>query len=533
PYKIGGTWNTGANLTLRAADINNDGTPDLWTTGPNGTITTWTVTNLTNGTGTITKKADQALITANHAWPLADAESGPVTGGNIAKDPVGALNATGSGATWNTGDLFDPSVLMNGTNSTLATGGPAVDTTGDFTISAWVKPTAAGGTILSQDGTNTAALKLWVDASDRSWRVAMSQSDSTNPVWDTATAGANSARLGVWTRVTVSYEKANGRLGLYLGELNKGVAIHSIRWKATGAFRMGAHRSSATGYAGYFAGQLSEVLAWNEVVSPVQPVPAGPRHDFSGDGYPDVLALYTPNNDILLYKGNGAAGFQGSTVIGGNWVNFDIVFSPGDFDGDGKPDVLARHKTTKQLYLYRGNGTGGFSGSKILSGDWSAYDMMFSPGDFDGDGKADVMARHATTKDIHLFRGDGNGNLIAGSTIVGAKWAYFDVIFSPGDFDGDGNPDVMARHSTTKDIYLYRGGGNGKFLPGSTIVGANWTYFDRIFSVGDFNMDGNTDVIARYSPTKDLYLYEGNGVGGFKPGYTVIGANWTYFDLLF
>ncbi|MFC0003706.1 FG-GAP-like repeat-containing protein [Micromonospora siamensis] len=536
PYALP-TWQAGATVSLRAADVNADDIPDLWTTGTdaNGaaTVSTWTVGSLANGVGAITRAAGQGLITANHAWQLADAESGAVSGADVAEDAVGGLHASGT-ATWNTGDLFDPSVKMNGTSGQLSTAGRAIDTNADFTVSAWVKPTAPGGTILSQDGVNTAGFRLWVDASDNSWRVAMAQSDVTSPVWDTATAGANSARMGAWTRVTVSYEKANGRLGLYLGALNKGVGVHTSAWNATGGFRMGAHKTSAAGYGSWFSGQLSDVLAWNQVVSPVQAVPAGPRRDFTGDGNPDVMARYTPTNDLWLYSGDGAGRFQsGWSVIGANWVAFDTVISPGDFDGDGKADVIARHGTSKDLYLYRGNGRGGFiSGYTIIGANWSAFDTIFSPGDFDGDGKADVMARHATTKDIYLYRGSGTGTFLSGSTIVGANWSAFDTIFSPGDFDGDGKTDVMARHATTKDIYLYRGSGSGRFASGSTIVGSNWAYVDRIFSVGDFNMDGNTDVIARHTTTKDLYLYEGNGIGRFKSGYSVIGANWTYFDLI-
>ncbi len=537
PYSFP-AWNAGTALTLRAADINADGTADLWTVGAQGEVTTWTVSNLNAGmgTGSIAAAPKQGLITANHAWQLTDRESGPVEDAAAATDAIGNLTASGSAARWQTGDLFDPSVLFNGTSSALATTSPAFATNADFTVSAWVKPNSAGGTILSQSGTSTAGFRLWIDASDNSWRAAMPQSDSTSPVWDVATAGANSARLGVWTHVTVSYERANGRLGIYLGAVNKGVGIHTSAWNATGPFLMGAHKTSATSTGGWFSGQLSEVLVWSKVVSPEQTKPAGPNRDFTGDGIPDVMARLTSNNDVVLYKGDGAGRFQsGSTVIGGNWVNFDIVFSPGDFNGDGYTDVIARHKTTKQLYLYRGNGRGGFiQGYTIIGDNWSAFDTIFSAGDFDGDGKTDVMARYTATKDIWFYKGDGNGNIITSSaTIVGGNWSAFDTIFSPGDFDGDGKTDVMARHSTTKDIYLYRGSGSGRFASGWTIVGSNWAYVDRIFSVGDFNMDGNTDVIARYSSTKDLYLYEGNGIGRFRSGYKVIGAKWTAFDLIF
>jgi hypothetical protein len=50
-----------------------------------------------------------------------------------------------------------------------------------------------------------------------------------------------------------------------------------------------------------------------------------------------------------------------------------------DFNGDGKTDVLARHATTKDLHLYRGNGTGGFATGtgENISNNWSAFDKIF------------------------------------------------------------------------------------------------------------------------------------------------------------
>ena len=50
-----------------------------------------------------------------------------------------------------------------------------------------------------------------------------------------------------------------------------------------------------------------------------------------------------------------------------------------DFDGDGDADVLARHATTKDLHLYRGNGAGGFQGGTgaSVSTNWSAFDLIF------------------------------------------------------------------------------------------------------------------------------------------------------------
>ncbi|MGC4808108.1 hypothetical protein [Micromonospora sp. DT233] len=62
-YALSSTWNTGTNVTLRAADIGNDGTPDLWTVGAGGSTVLWRVSNLTAGTGTIAADPARTLTT--------------------------------------------------------------------------------------------------------------------------------------------------------------------------------------------------------------------------------------------------------------------------------------------------------------------------------------------------------------------------------------------------------------------------------------------------------------------------------------
>ncbi|MFG1842567.1 FG-GAP-like repeat-containing protein, partial [Micromonospora sp. NPDC049175] len=99
----------------------------------------------------------------------------------------------------------------------------------------------------------------------------------------------------------------------------------------------------------------------------------------------------------------------------------------------------------------------------------------------------------------------------------------------------DGDADLLARNSSTKDLHLYRGNGSGGFQSGTgTAISNNWANFDLIFSVGDFDRDGDGDVLARSSSTKDLHLYRGNGSGGFQSGTgTAVSNNWGNFDRLF
>jgi hypothetical protein len=119
--------------------------------------------------------------------------------------------------------------------------------------------------------------------------------------------------------------------------------------------------------------------------------------DWSGDGRADVLAV-DPGERLLLYRGNGAGGWitAAGAPIGAGWGAFTAVLSPGDFSGDGKPDVLAR-RSDGALLLYRGNGASGWitgAGEQIGAG-WQHFTAVLPGGDFSGDGKPDVLARRS------------------------------------------------------------------------------------------------------------------------------------------
>ena len=262
-------WNKAASVRLRAADVNNDGLPDFWTVGDGGVSKVWRLISLSGTIGAITAEADRTVLTADHAWHFADAPEG-LASSVPAVDAVGSLTATGSGgAAWRTGDLFDPSMTLEGTNSTLTTTSAAVATDAAFSISVWAKPNASGGTVVSQDGNNTAGFKLWADTSDSSWRFAMSRSDTASPVWDTVSSGAGTALVGVWTKLTITFKNANNNLSnmyVYINGRVAGAAVHPTTWRAGGSLRFGSAKTGASTVGSYFNGQLSLVEAWDSVV---------------------------------------------------------------------------------------------------------------------------------------------------------------------------------------------------------------------------------------------------------------------------
>lgn len=254
--------------------------------------------------------------------------------------------------------------------------------------------------------------------------------------------------------------------------------------------------------------------------------------DFDGDGKNDLLAV-TTDGALRLYAGNGTGGFLASTgkVIGSSWNQFVRVLGPGDFDGDGKNDLLAV-TTDGALRLYPGNGTGGFLASTgtVIGAGWAGFRSVNGPGDFDGDGKADMLAV-AFDGTLTIYSGDGAGGFLRSiPLVIGSSWQNYPSVVTTPDFDGDGNSDILATTSSG-DLLLYRGSGTGRFLNGAggTRIGSSFGQYKQILTPGDFDGDGKSDLLALKSDGT-LYLWAGNGAGGFKPGTGVlIGSSFNTF----
>lgn len=163
------------------------------------------------------------------------------------------------------------------------------------------------------------------------------------------------------------------------------------------------------------------------------------------------------------------------------------ILGPGDVDGDGNNDMLV-WESDGSLREYLGDGAGGFlstSGS-IVTGAWSPFIRIITPGDWDGDGNLDIVTED-TDGHLYLNPGDGHGAFGAASTYFGSGWAGKVVIVGVGDYDKDGNPDVLGMTSTG-DVYLYRSNGSGTWISETRPhLASGWINVTDILTPGDFD----------------------------------------------
>ena len=233
--------------------------------------------------------------------------------------------------------------------------------------------------------------------------------------------------------------------------------------------------------------------------------------DFNRDGITD---LATASRDVAILRGSATGRFSDFYSIGGS---YGVVGPPvfGDFDGDGRTDVLAGD-TGSMIVVW--NDPGGFTPSMQFQ---TVNEVARAGGDFNGDGRTDVAASSSTYP----------GNEIAIYLAFGTRSFYrlgaFTVGSSPGeiataDFNGDSKVDLAVVNSNSSSISILLGVGNGTFSGQSQFaVGAGPTAAEAV----DLNRDDDPDLaVLRADGT--LVVLTGDGAGGFDSISTLfVGAN--------
>ncbi|MGW3407097.1 FG-GAP repeat domain-containing protein, partial [Streptomyces zhihengii] len=132
---------------------------------------------------------------------------------------------------------------------------------------------------------------------------------------------------------------------------------------------------------------------------------------------------------------------------------------------------------------------------------------------------------------LYLYRGNGNGTGFAAKQRIGTGWGQFNALLGAGDISGDGRADLIAR-ATDGRLYLYEGTGVAASpFKAKKLIGSGWGSFTALAAPGDMNGDGRADLVAR-GGNGTLYRYDSDGKGNFKPGATV-GTGWNTYSGLY
>ncbi|MGW1882936.1 trypsin-like serine protease [Streptomyces sp. NPDC001970] len=129
--------------------------------------------------------------------------------------------------------------------------------------------------------------------------------------------------------------------------------------------------------------------------------------DVTGDALPDVVGV-SSSGALVVLPGNGAGGVGTLKVIGSGYQKYNAVRGHGDFNGDSLTDLFVRNSSSTALYLIPGTGNAAapFGTPVLQASSWGTYNLIVTPGDVSGDGKPDVVTRSSNGA-LQLHRGNG------------------------------------------------------------------------------------------------------------------------------
>jgi N-acetylmuramoyl-L-alanine amidase-like protein/VCBS repeat protein len=247
-----------------------------------------------------------------------------------------------------------------------------------------------------------------------------------------------------------------------------------------------------------------------------QPAIAFPKSmNLAGSAYPDLVVKSRANGAIRVVPTGGQTGYGGVVQTAGSWRAMSLLAAVGDLTGDGKGDVLGRATRTKLTRVYRGDGAGHISVAGInASRRFSAANFVAGAGDWNGDGKADVLMRTKTSGSLYVVPGTGKGTF-ATPRLLSKSWAGYNSTAPAGDLTGDGRPDLVAMRNHV--VYLVpgvAGGGIGAPVKKQTLT-AKWT--SLVGGARDLNGDGISDVVVYSKSTGGMAILTGKTNGTFGP----------------
>jgi hypothetical protein len=230
------------------------------------------------------------------------------------------------------------------------------------------------------------------------------------------------------------------------------------------------------------------------------------KPDFSGDGKTDLGYIY-PGGYIDTFLSNGSGIYEKKVdqvskefnSTGGTWLT-------GDFNGDGKADLVYIYQNYIDTFLSKGDGT--YEEKQLeVSKEFNSVSGSWEVGDFNGDGKTDLA--YIVNNYIDTFLSKGNGTYEEKQLEVSKEFNSVSGSWEVGDFNGDGKTDLAYIVNNYIDTFLSKG--NGTYEEKQLEVSKEFNSVSGSWEVGDFNGDGKTDLAYIVNNYIDTFLSKGNG----------------------
>lgn len=242
--------------------------------------------------------------------------------------------------------------------------------------------------------------------------------------------------------------------------------------------------------------------------------------DLNNDGYADLVTANTSLNSkpgtisVLMNKGDGSGTFDSAQTYTVGWLPYGVAI--GDLNGDGIPDLAVTNYGDNTVSILYGQSGGGFTGGQTLATCTNPYGVAI--GDTRKTGQNDIAVTCFHTGQLEVFL---NNSMMPFQPPPAQASFQSPEMYSTdsyptslvmGDFNRDGKLDIVTGNSIANDVSFFAGNGNGSFNDAVNSVAFN---FPDSIAAGDVNGDGILDLVTVAPNFNQVAILLGKGDGTF------------------
>ncbi|CAF3807942.1 unnamed protein product, partial [Rotaria sp. Silwood1] len=257
--------------------------------------------------------------------------------------------------------------------------------------------------------------------------------------------------------------------------------------------------------------------------------------DFNNDSRLDIAVTNSGTNNIGVLLGYSNGTFTSSMTYSTGIDSNPVAIALGDFNNDNQLDIAVANHGTENVAILIGYGNGSFSSPVTCSTGIDSGPKAIAIGDFNNDGRLDIVVANPGWHNVGAFLGYGNGT---GADNLGIFFGYGDATFwsqtiyaagdgsgpisiAVGDFNSDNRTDIAVANQKASTVGVFLAFINTSFEYNTACSTGSAAHPEAI-AVSDLTNDGEIDVVVGNHGTHSidvLFRYE-NGSFSTKTVYS-------------